>query len=106
MQIGDQTVPERGLGALRQPGNRDNTGMRPLVLCVFFAAGLQAATPLFESSFDSSTSAWTAVRGKAVTDPAVVYQGRKSLRVEAGAESGCERAVGADGAHASASATS
>ncbi len=84
MQIGDQTGSGRGLGALRHPGNRDNTGMRSLVLCVFFAAGLQAATPLFESSFDSSTSAWTAVRGKAVPDPAVVYLGRKSLRVEAG----------------------
>lgn len=56
--------------------------MRPLALCLFFATSLPAATPLFESSFDSATANWTALRGKATTDSVVTYQGRKSLRVE------------------------
>ena len=56
--------------------------MRPLILCLFLAASLPAATPLFESSFDSATTHWTALRGKATTDSTVTYQGSKSLRVE------------------------
>lgn len=56
--------------------------MRPLALCLFFAASLPAATPLYESSFESASANWTALRGKASTDGAVTYQGRKSLRVE------------------------
>ncbi len=57
--------------------------MRPLLPCILLAFGLQAATPLFEGSFDSS-NAWTAVRGKAAADSSVAYQGRKLMRVEAG----------------------
>jgi len=56
--------------------------MRLLVFCLLLVSSLPAATPLFESSFESATAGWTAVRGKATTDGAVTYQGRKSLRVE------------------------
>src|SRR5271154_7101967 len=55
--------------------------MRPLAVSVLFPATLQAATPLYESSFESAN--WTALHGKASTDASVTYQGRKSLRVEA-----------------------
>ena len=68
--------------------------MRPLVLCLLIASSLPAATPLFESSFESATASWTAVRGKATTDGAVTYQGRKSLRVEpAGGEDASVRSA-------------
>src|SRR5580704_12274029 len=54
--------------------------MRPLAVSLLFAATLQAATPLYESSFESAN--WTALHGKASTDASVTYQGRKSLRME------------------------
>jgi Phospholipase B len=56
--------------------------MRQLALSLLIAATLPAATPLFESSFDTASTNWTALRGKATTDAGVTYQGRKSLRVE------------------------
>jgi Phospholipase B len=54
--------------------------MRPLALSLLFAVTLPAATPLYESSFESAN--WMALHGKASTDASVTYQGRKSLRME------------------------
>ncbi|MGI8746463.1 MAG: C45 family autoproteolytic acyltransferase/hydrolase [Bryobacteraceae bacterium] len=46
------------------------------------ALPLSAATPLFNSSFDSSSKAWTVERGIAFTDPAVSHNNRKALVVQ------------------------
>jgi hypothetical protein len=43
----------------------------------------QAASAVYTSSFDSSTSGWTVVRGTATPDPAVTHANNKSLRLEA-----------------------
>ena len=42
----------------------------------------QAATPVFETSFDTTGKNWAAVRGSAGLDSAVLREGHKSLRVE------------------------
>ena len=49
-------------------------------LCVAFAA--QAATPLFQMSFEKSNGGWAVVRGMATPDPAVAHGGNRSLRLE------------------------
>ena len=58
--------------------------MRALILCLALYAPLQAASPLFESSFEHSDAGWTTLRGAATPDPAVTFQNHKSLRVEPG----------------------
>ena len=59
--------------------------MRRLAFFAFFVASLPAATPLYQSSFDGSAGGWSASRGVSAVDSSVTYQGRNSLRVEAGA---------------------
>jgi len=54
------------------------------VVCCLFAAFLaQAASPLYQSSFDKPNNGWTTVRGTATPDAAVLRDNHKSLRVEA-----------------------
>src|ERR1051325_11485054 len=43
-----------------------------------------AATPLFNGSFDKSDHGWTVVRGAGSPDTAVLHEGRRSFRIEAG----------------------
>jgi hypothetical protein len=42
----------------------------------------QAATPVFQTSFDTSGQNWTVIRGSATVDPTVLHEERKSLRLE------------------------
>ncbi|MBZ5607311.1 MAG: hypothetical protein LAP38_03565 [Acidobacteriia bacterium] len=58
--------------------------MRALFLCLAFLAPLQAASPLFQSSFEHSDAGWTTLRGAAAPDASVSYQNQKSMRVEPG----------------------
>jgi len=58
--------------------------MRPVLLCLAILSPLSAATSLFQASFESANHGWNVVRGIASADNAVLYQGRKSMRVEAG----------------------
>ena len=55
-------------------------------MLVYLAAAIaaQAATPLYQSSFDKPNQGWTAVRGAAVLDASVTHNNNKSLRVEPG----------------------
>jgi hypothetical protein len=61
--------------------------MPRLVCCLFVAIAANAATPLFQSSFDKPNSTWVAVRGSATPDANVLHQDHKSLRVEPGGPS-------------------
>jgi hypothetical protein len=54
-----------------------------VICCLVLALAARAATPLFQISFDQP-NAWTAVRGSAAPDSAVMHENRKSLRLEAG----------------------
>jgi hypothetical protein len=56
--------------------------MTKLLCCLLVAASVQAATPLFRSSFEQPN--WTVVRGTAVSDASVLHEGTKSLRLEPG----------------------
>ena len=56
--------------------------MIKLLCCLLAAASVQAATPLFRSSFEQPN--WTVVRGTAVSDASVLHDGTKSLRLEPG----------------------
>jgi hypothetical protein len=58
-----------------------------LVCCLFAATAANAATPLFQASFDTPHSSWVAVRGSATPDASVLHEGRRSLRVEPGGPS-------------------
>jgi len=58
-----------------------------LVCCLFAATAANAATPLFQASFDTPNSSWVAVRGSATPDASVLHEGRRSLRVEPGGPS-------------------
>lgn len=58
--------------------------MRQLLICLAIAAPVFAATPLFQSTFESSSNGWSVVRGIASSDGAVTYQHHKSMRVEPG----------------------
>ena len=62
--------------------------MSRLVCCLVLAAAAQAATPLFQTSFDKPNQGWTVVRGSAVPDGAVLHGSSKSLRLEPGAQAG------------------
>jgi len=60
--------------------------MLRLICCVLLASIAQAATPVFQASFEKQD--WTVVRGSASADSAVLHEGHKSLRLEPGAGSG------------------
>src|SRR5215472_11646512 len=53
-----------------------------LACCFLMATLAQAATPVFQTSLENPGRDWTAVRGAATLDSAVLHEGRKSLRVE------------------------
>ena len=61
--------------------SQEDSGMRLAVL-VLAALGAHAATPLFNSSLERPATAWTAIRGSANPDSAVLHEGKQSLRVE------------------------
>ena len=50
--------------------------MLRLVCCLFAATAANAATPLFQASFDTPNSSWVAVRGSATPDASVLHPGR------------------------------
>jgi len=54
------------------------------VVCFLFAALTVQAAAVFSSSFESSTSNWTTVRGSSAADSSVTHANNKSLRLEAG----------------------
>jgi hypothetical protein len=58
-----------------------------LVCCLFVAIGANAATPLFQASFDKPNATWVVVRGAATPDASMLHEGHKSLRVEPGGPS-------------------
>src|ERR1035438_9796992 len=68
-------------------GNRHNMEMRRLACWLALASCSFAATPLFRASFEIPEKGpgknWTVVRGAAITDAAVLHDGKKSLRLEA-----------------------
>ena len=63
----------------------------PFLLLVVTVA--QAATPVFNASFDNPEQKWAVVRGSAVLDASVLREGHKSIRLERDAvsEDGCVR---------------
>jgi hypothetical protein len=69
--------------------------MLRVACCLLGAFAAQAATPLFQVSFDRPNNGWTVVRGSAVPDAAVVHDRNKSLRVEPapGAPDACVRSA-------------
>jgi hypothetical protein len=57
--------------------------LRTAICCIFAAISAQAATPLFQASFDNPSQGWTVLRGAAVPDGSVLRAGNKSLRIDA-----------------------
>ena len=57
--------------------------MRPLVCFLAAVCAAPAATAVYSSSFDGSSSGWTAIHGAATADGAVTHANNKSLRLEA-----------------------
>src|ERR1700693_3874365 len=57
--------------------------LRTAICCIFAAISAQAATPLFQASFDTPSQGWTVLRGAAVPDGSVLRAGNKSLRIDA-----------------------
>jgi hypothetical protein len=57
------------------------------VLCVLTAAAAQAATTVYQASFDQPNNGWTIVHGAALADASVHRGSGKSLRVEPGGQS-------------------
>ena len=58
--------------------------MLRLASLLLAALSAQAATPLFQASFDKPNQGWAVVRGSAAPDPASTHDRKKSLRVEPG----------------------
>jgi len=56
--------------------------MLRVLFSLLLATVAQAATPVFNASFDNPQEGWTAVRGSATLDAAVLHEGHKSLRLE------------------------
>src|ERR1051326_7707078 len=56
--------------------------MLRFVGCLLAAISLQAATPLYQVSFENPNSGWTVVHGSAAPDSAVTHSGDKALRLE------------------------
>src|SRR5579883_378741 len=65
----------------RYPKSPGGLSMLRGALCFAAALSLQAASPLYQTSFEKP-QAFTAVRGSAVVDPNMLHNGSKSLRVE------------------------
>jgi hypothetical protein len=61
--------------------------MLRLTCCLFAAFALQGAAPIYQSSFDTPNSGWTAVHGAAIPDTAVTHNKSTSLRLEAAGKS-------------------
>ena len=61
--------------------------MLRILLGFLLVTAAQAATPVFNASFDNPQENWAAVRGSAVVDSAVQHEGHKSLRLERDASS-------------------
>ena len=53
-----------------------------LACCLFVATLVQAAEPVFQTSFEKPSQDWTVVRGSSAADSAVLHGGNKSLRLE------------------------
>lgn len=75
--------------------------MLRLTCFLLVASVVQAATPVFHSSFDKpglNGADWVAVRGSAALDAAVPHEGRKSLRLErdGASEDACVRLAPVD----------
>ena len=58
--------------------------MYRLVCVLLTTLAAQAATPVFQSSFETPNSGWTVVHGTAAPDASTTYANHKSLRLEAG----------------------
>jgi hypothetical protein len=56
--------------------------MLRLTCCLVAAFAAQAATPVFQISFEKPNSGWTVVRGAATLDAAVTHANNKALRLE------------------------
>jgi hypothetical protein len=56
--------------------------VRLFILVLGAAWAAEAATPVFNSSLEQTGNVWTAVRGTAALDAAVLHDGKRSLRVE------------------------
>jgi len=63
-----------------------------LLCCLSVTLVAQAATPLFQSSFDKPNQGWSVLSGAATPDSKVLHGARKSLRLEA-ADSGAAPVV-------------
>jgi hypothetical protein len=61
--------------------------MSRLAICLLAAAAAQAATPVYQASFDQPNHGWTIVHGAASADAAIHHGTGKSLRVEPGGAS-------------------
>src|SRR5450432_3247581 len=57
------------------------------VLCVLTAAAAQAATTVYQATFDQPNHGWTIVHGAALADASIHHGTGKSLRVEPGGQS-------------------
>src|SRR5579863_9326465 len=53
-------------------------------ILLFAVATAYAATPVFQGSFDNGQQTWAVDRGSAALDSAVLHEGHKSIRLEAG----------------------
>jgi len=56
--------------------------MLRILFSLLFVTVAQAATPVFNVSFDNPQESWAVVRGSAVLDSTVQHEGHKSLRLE------------------------
>lgn len=61
--------------------------MLRLACCLLMATVAQAASPVYQASFNKRGQDWTAIRGSAVVDSAALYEGQPSLRLERDAAS-------------------
>src|SRR5207244_302815 len=60
--------------------------MLRLVFCVLAVAAANAATTVYQASFDQPNHGWTVIHGAAAPDAAVHHTSGKSLRVEPGGQ--------------------
>jgi len=61
--------------------------MSRLAVCLLSAVAAQAATTVYQASFDQPNNGWTAVHGIAAADGAIHHGAGKSLRIEPGGPS-------------------
>jgi hypothetical protein len=74
---------------------QEGDSMLRLLSYLLMATVAQAATPVFQTSFEKPGEDWAVVRGSAAPDVAVLREGRKSLRLErdTASEDACVRLV-------------